>query len=288
MGKNGLTIVTGGAGFIGKNLVQELVDRGVVPYLIDNFTNSEPHDLHPSCVYYGGDVRDIGKLYPSKVDVIYHLAGQSRVQPSFEDPVGSVESNVNGTLAVLEYARKHKCKVVYAGSSSKHQNIYDSPYSTSKALGEDLCFMYRECYDVDVSVCRFYNIYGPGESLDPVNGNVIGIWRHLINTNQTIKIVGDGEQRRDFTHVGDLVDALITIGESKLTHTDAWELGTGVNHSINDLYSMFKERYPSIQKEHIPNQPGNYKETMRVNDDALEILNWEPKDRLKEYITKLR
>ena len=148
--------------------------------------------------------------------------------------------------------------------------------------------MYRECYDVDVSVCRFYNIYGPGESLDPVTGNVIGIWRHLIQTNQTIKIVGDGEQRRDFTHVGDLVDALIMIGESKLTHTDAWELGTGVNHSINDLYSMFKERYPMIQKEHIPNQPGNYKETIRVNNDALEILNWEPKDRLKEYITKLR
>ena len=283
-----MIIVTGGAGFIGKNLVQELVNQGKVPYIIDNFTNSEPQDLHPSCVYYGGDVRDIGKLHPSKVDVIYHLAGQSRVQPSFEDPVGSVESNVNGTLAVLEYARKHKCKVVYAGSSSKHQNIYDSPYSTSKALGEDLCFMYRECYDVDVSVCRFYNIYGEGESLDPVNGNVIGIWRHLINTNQTIKIVGDGEQRRDFTYVGDLVDALITIGESKLTHTDAWELGTGVNHSINDLYSMFKERYPSIQKEHIPNQPGNYKETIRVNDDALEILNWKPKDRLKKYINKLR
>ena len=262
MVKNGLTIVTGGAGFIGKNLVQELVDRGVVPYLIDNFTNSEPHDLHPSCVYYGGDVQQISKIHPSKVDVIYHLAGQSRVQPSFEDPVGSVESNVNGTLAVLEYARKHKCKVVYAGSSSKHQNIYDSPYSTSKALGEDLCFMYRECFDVDVSVCRFYNIYGEGESLDPVNGNVIGIWRHLINTNQTIKIVGDGEQRRDFTYVGDLVDALITIGESKLAHSDAWELGTGVNHSINDLYSMFKERYPNIQKEHIPNQPGNYKETI--------------------------
>ena len=288
MGKNGLTIVTGGAGFIGKNLVQELVDRGVVPYLIDNFTNSEPHDLHPSCVYYGGDVQQIGKIHPSKVDVIYHLAGQSRVQPSFEDPVGSVESNVNGTLAVLEYARKHKCRVVYAGSSSKHQNIYDSPYSTSKALGEDLCYMYRECYGVDVSVCRFYNIYGEGESLDPVNGNVIGIWQHLIQTNQDIKIVGDGTQRRDFTYVGDLVDALIMIGESKLAHSDAWELGTGVNHSINDLYNMFKKRFPNINKVSLPDQKGNYRETIRVNDDALEILNWEPKDRLEQYISKLK
>ena len=283
-----MIIVTGATGFIGKNLVQALVDKRVVPYLIDNFTNSEPHDIHPNCVYYGGDVQDISKIHPSKVDVIYHLAAQSRVQPSFEDPVGSVESNVNGTLAVLEYARKHKCRVVYAGSSSKHQNIYDSPYSTTKALGEDLCYMYRECYDVDVQICRFYNIYGPGESLDPINGNVIGIWRHQIQTNQTIKIVGDGEQRRDFTHVSDLVDALITIGESKLTHMDAWELGTGVNHSINDLYSIFKERYPNIQKEHIPDQKGNYKKTLRINDDALEILNWKPQDRLKDYILKLR
>ena len=283
-----MIIVTGGTGFIGKNLVQELVDQGKIPYIIDNFTNSEPQDLHPSCVYYGGDVQDIGKLHPSKVDVIYHLAGQSRVQPSFEDPVGSVESNVNGTLAVLEYARKHECRVVYAGSSSKHQNIYDSPYSTSKALGEDLCYMYRECYGVDVSVCRFYNIYGEGESLDPVNGNVIGIWRHLIQTNQDIKIVGDGTQRRDFTHVGDLVDALIMIGESKLTPTDSWELGTGVNHSINDLYNMFKKRYPNINKVSLPDQKGNYRETIRVNNDALEILGWEPKDRLEQYISKLK
>ena len=92
--------------------------------------------------------------------IIYHLAGQSRVQPSFDFPIESVESNVNGTLAVLEYARKYKCRVVYAGSSSKHNNIHDSPYSTTKALGEDLCKLYRECYGVDVEIARFYNVYG--------------------------------------------------------------------------------------------------------------------------------
>ena len=280
--------VTGGAGFIGKNLVQELIKQGDTPYIIDNQSNSTNEDRNKECSFYYGDVQDIDKIYPGKVDTIYHLAAQSRVQPSFEDPVGSVESNVNGTLAVLEYARKHKCRVVYAGSSSKHNNIYDSPYSTTKALGESLCKLYRECYDVDVCIARFYNVYGEGEALDPINGNVIGIWRYLIEQGKQLKIVGDGEQRRDFTHVKDIVSGLIAIGEGVSRVDDAWELGTGVNYSVNELYDMFKQRYPNIEKTHIPDQQGNYRKTLRVNDDMYERLAWRAKDRLKDYIKNLK
>ena len=280
--------VTGGAGFIGKNLVKELIRQGDFPYIIDNFSNSTLKDKHPKCTFYSGDVQDIAKIHPSKVDIIYHLAGQSRVQPSFDDPVGSVESNVNGTLAVLEYARKYKCRVVYAGSSSKHNNIYDSPYSTTKALGENLCKLYRECYDVDVCIARFYNVYGEGESLDPINGNVIGIWRYLIQQGQQLKIVGDGEQRRDFTHVKDIVSGLITIGEGVSRAEDAWELGTGINYSVNELYDMFKQRYPNIEKTYIPDQQGNYRKTLRVNNDMYERFGWLADDRLKDYIKNLK
>lgn len=280
--------VTGGAGFIGKNLVNELVRQGDFPYIIDNFSNSTLKDKHPKCTYYPGDVQDIAKIHPGKVDIIYHLAGQSRVQPSFDDPVDSVESNVNGTLAVLEYARKYKCRVVYAGSSSKHNNIYDSPYSTTKALGENLCKLYRECYDVDVCIARFYNVYGEGEALDPINGNVIGIWRYLIQQGQQLKIVGDGEQRRDFTHVKDIVSGLITIGEGVSRADDAWELGTGINYSVNELYDMFKQRYPNIEKTYIPDQQGNYRKTLRVNNDMYERFGWLADDRLKDYIKNLK
>ena len=288
MGKNGLIIVTGGAGFIGKNLVKELVNQGRIPYIIDDLSNSTMHDVHPTCINYNGNVKDIDKINPSKVEVIYHLAGQSRVQPSFDNPVGSVESNVNGTQAVLEYARKHECKVIYAGSSSKHQNIYDSPYSATKALGEQLCKLYKNVYNVNVEIARFYNVYGPGESLDPVNGNVIGIWRHLIEQGKRIQIVGDGGQKRDFTHVDDIVSGLIALGDSRERHIDGWELGTGINYSINELYDFFKTRYPKIKKRNILDQQGNYRQTLRINDDMHKRLGWLSKDRLKHYITNLK
>ena len=280
--------VTGGAGFIGKNLVNELIKQGDIPYIIDNLSNSTIEDINSKCSFYPGDVQDIHKIHPSKVEIIYHLAGQSRVQPSFDFPIESVESNVNGTLAVLEYARKYKCRVIYAGSSSKHNNIHDSPYSTTKALGEDLCKLYRECYGVDVEIARFYNVYGPGEALDPINGNVIGIWRYLIQQGKRLQIVGDGSQRRDFTHVDDIVSGLITIGEGVSRHDDAWELGTGVNYNINDLYNWFKERYPNIGKEHISDQKGNYKSTLCVNDDMYDKFGWRAEDRLEQYITNLK
>ena len=280
--------VTGGAGFIGKNLVNELIKQGNTPYVIDNLSNSTLEDINSKCSFYTGNVRDIDKIHPSKVEVIYHLAGQSRVQPSFDNPVDSVESNVNGTLAVLEYARKYKCRVVYAGSSSKHNNIYDSPYSTTKSIGEDLCKLYKNVYNVDVEICRFYNVYGEGEALDPIHGNVIGIWRHLIQNDQTIKIIGDGLQRRDFTHVKDIVSGLITIAEGVSHANDAWELGTGINYSINELYGMFKQRYPNITKAHYDDQQGNYRETLRVNNDMNDRFGWVAKDRLKDYITSLK
>ena len=283
-----MIIVTGGCGFIGKTLVKELVEnRGRIPYIVDNLSNSTDKDIHPTCINYSGDIRDINKIHPSEVDVIYHLAGQSRVQPSFDNPIESVETNVNGTLAVLEYARKYKCKVIYAGSSSKHNNIYDSPYATTKSIGEDLCKLYRNVYNVNVEIARFYNVYGEGESLDPVNGNVIGIWRYNIQNNIPLSIVGDGEQKRDFTHVKDIVSGLITIAESNERHSDAWELGTGINYSINELYDFFKISYPKIKKQHILDQQGNYRETLCLNNDMHKRLGWLSKDRLKPYITNL-
>ena len=143
--------------------------------------------------------------------------------------------------------------------------------------------MYKKCYNLDVEIARFYNVYGPGEELDPVNGNVIGIWRWCVKTNGTAKIVGDGEQRRDFTHVQDIVEGLVKIGESDQHHEDAWELGTGVNYSINELAEMFKTKF-KLRFDYIEDQRGNYRETLNTNTDTKDRLGWEPKDRLKEYI----
>ena len=186
----------------------------------------------------------------------------------------------------MDWAKINNTKVIYAGSSSKHHDPSDSPYAMYKFLGEQVCMLYRKSYNINVEICRFYNVYGPGENIDEKFGNVIGIWSAKIKKNQPLPIVGDGKQRRDFIHVHDLVDGLIKIAESDISHNDAWELGSGINYSVNDLFIFFKNKY-DVESVHIPDQPGNYRKTLRTNDDTLKLLNWSPKDRLKHHINNL-
>ena len=160
------------------------------------------------------------------------------------------------------------------------------PYAMYKYLGEEVCKLYKQTFDVDVEICRFYNVYGPGETTDGDYAALLGIWRTQVFNSEPITIVGDGEQRRDFTHVDDIVDGLIKVSETDTKHEDAWELGCGVNYAINDVAQMFRERY-GCDHVYIPDQKGNYRETLRDNDDTLEILEWKPEDRLKEYILSL-
>ena len=160
---------------------------------------------------------------------------------------------------------------------------FRTPYAMYKFLGEEVCKLYKKSFKVNVEISRFYNVYGPGENIDEKFGNVIGIWTAKIKKNQPLPIVGDGKQRRDFIHVYDLVDGLIKIGESEISHKDAWELGSGVNYSVIDLFNFFKNKH-DIESIHIPDQPGNYRKTLRTNDDTLKLLNWNPKDRLKSHI----
>jgi len=275
-------IVTGGSGFIGSNLVEKLLQKGYKVVVLDI---KEPANKVAGVEYIQDRVENIAR-HPIDADVIFHLAAQSRVQPSFKDPSDSLESNCTGTFKVLQYARLIKAKVVYAGSSSKHHNPYDSPYATTKMLGEEVCKMHRECYDVNVEIARFYNVYGPGEALDPVNGNVIGIWRYNLDKGIPLKIVGDGEQKRDFINVLDIVEGLIKIAETDKSHEDAWELGTGSNHSINDLAQMFYEKFEP-KFDYIADQKGNYRETLNRNTDARDRLGWTSNRKLIDYIQSL-
>ena len=283
-------LVTGGAGFIGTNLIKKLLSEGHDVHSLDNYDTGFENNHQPNCNYISSDIEQIEYFEGKDFDLVYHLAAQSRVQPSFDDPTQCFRVNVKGTESVMEWARHNNIKVVYAGSSSKHHDPTDSPYSMYKYLGEEVCKLYRKSFDVDVRIARFYNVYGPSESLDEKNGNVIGIWRSKIEKDPEwaiLQIVGDGEQRRDFTHVDDIVDGLIKISETEDIHEDAWELGTGVNYSINELSDMFIEKYPSIQFEYIEEQKGNYRETLNTNKDAIDRLGWNPQDKLKDYISSL-
>jgi len=275
-------LVTGGAGFIGQALIKELVNKHEVVSL-DNYSIGSKVNHISGADYLEGDINKISELIENDFDICFHLAALSRIQPSFQDPHKTFINNTFGVQNVLEWCKKNNTKCVYSGSSSRHHNPHISPYALYKFIGEEICKMYKEVYKMKVEIVRFYNVYGPGEILDGQWAAVIGLWRNQITNGEPITIVGDGSQRRDFTHIDDIIDGLIKIGFSNVTHNDAWELGSGSNHSILEVANFFKSRF-NCEFKYIDNQKGNYNETLRENDDALKKINWKPKGDLKKYI----
>lgn len=279
-------LVTGGAGFIGTNLIKRLVNEGHEVHSLDNYERGYKSNHVEGCTYHDQDIEDIEMWDGTDIDLCYHLAALSRIQPSFINPTETYRVNVSGTKSVAEWARMYNVKVVYSGSSSRWHDPYQSPYACFKHMGEEIFKLYKKVYKLNAEIARFYNVYGPNEIVDGDGAAVVGIWRRQVRDGEKITIVGDGDQRRDFTHVDDIVDALCKIGFGDTKHEDAWELGTGLNYSINELYQMFKDRF-GAECVYIPDQPGNYRKTLRENDDTLERLGWEPKDKLKAYISSL-
>ncbi len=281
-------LVTGGVGFIGTALIKKLLKEGHQVISIDDYSIGLKNNHIEGCEYFDGKVEHIEKY--SKLnrnfDLVYHLAALSRIQPSFNNPDETFRVNTIGTQKVLEWARYKNTKVVYAGSSSRWHNPYQSPYAACKHIGEEACKMYKKTYGMDIEIVRFYNVYGPGEIIDGDWAAVIGKWRRQVRDGELITIVGNGEQRRDFTYIDDIIDGLWKIGIKSIKHEDAWELGTGNNYSINQIYDWFKEKF-YVGSINIPEQSGNYKETIRENDDSLKQLNWKPTDQLKKYIFSL-
>lgn len=278
-------LVTGGAGFVGRALINELVKKHEVVSL-DNYSIGSKQNHIKGATYIEGDVNNISKLIENDFDICFHLAALSRIQPSFHDPSNTFVNNTFGVQNVLDWCRENNTKCIYSGSSSRHHNPHISPYALYKFIGEEICKMYKEVYKMKVEIVRFYNVYGPGEILDGQWAAVIGLWRNQIANGEPITIVGDGSQRRDFTHIDDIIDGLIKIGFSNVTHNDAWELGSGSNHSILEVANFFKSRF-HCEFKYIDNQKGNYNETIRENDDALKKISWKPKGDLKKYIDTL-
>ena len=281
-------LVTGGAGFIGTNLIKRLLKDDYDVVSIDNYSTGKKENHQDGCLYYDYDlsynyVRDDGDRY----DVIFHIAALARIQPSLLDPMDNIKNNVLSTLHMLEYGRSKNIPIVYAGSSSKHHAPYGSAYAWSKWSGEQLCQLYNECYDLPTVICRFYNVYGPYQLLDGAYATVLGIFERQYKNNETLTITSDGKQRRDFTHVDDIVDGLVKSGMALLGEGNSvisgqeFELGSGVNYSINEVADMFGKDYP---REYLPKRKGEYDKTLCTDMNAYELLNWRPDRNLEEYI----
>ena len=206
---------------------------------------------------------------------------------AIQNPKKSLFNNIDSTINILEYARLNKIPVIYAGSSSAHGDIYANPYTFTKWNGEELCKLYTNVYDLPTVTCRFYNVYGEGQLTEGAYCTVLGIFERLYKQGKALTVTGDGLQRRDFTYVGDIVDGLIRCAwalESNRSHRvsgEIFELGNGKNYSILDLVDAFGE---TDEVEYIAARPGEVRESLNTDTKARDILGWEPKGDIIEYI----
>ena len=221
------------------------------------------------------------------------MAALARIQPSIKNPVKSVGNNFNSTLNVLDWAKTNKnIAVVFAGSSSFHHGLWGSPYAWSKHAGEQLCKLYDNVYNLPVATCRFYNVYGPNQLEDGAYATVLGIFMKQYREGKPLTITGDGKQRRDFTHVDDIVDGLVKCGNSLLIPNaynakvsgEIFELGRGENHSVNEVAEMFGGNYPT---KYIPARKGEYDVTLADYSKAQKMLGWKPFIDLKDYVNEI-
>jgi len=278
-------LVTGGAGFIGTNLIKELVKDGLHNVVsIDNYSTGKEENEQEGCVYHNVDIRDAVDFdfFMEEPDIIYHLAALPRIQPSFEFPALTMEIGMLGTMNILEWARSKECKVIYAGSSSVHSGHYSNPYTFSKVMGDELCMAYKEMFKVNTKICRFYNVYGPHQLTEGEYCTVIGVFENQYKEGVELTITGDGFQRRDFTHVDDIVEGLILTSESEDFDLDIVELGRGHNHSINELAEMFGCGFT-----YIPKRPGEAEVTLCDISVAKRDIGYEPRINLKDYIEEV-
>ena len=276
-------MVTGGAGFIGTNLIKRLLKDGHKVVSLDNYSTGTEENHQEGCVYHDVDIRDAVDFdfFMEKPDVIYHLAALPRIQPSFEYPALTLEIGMLGTMNILEWARNKECKVIYAGSSSVHSGHYENPYTFSKVMGDELCMAYKEMFGVNSKICRFYNVYGPHQLTEGEYCTVIGIFERQYKDEQELTITGDGEQRRDFTHIDDIVEGMILTAKCE-TSWDNIELGRGENHSINELAEMFGSGYT-----YIPERPGEARITLCDIKESHDRIGYKPKVNLKDYIEEV-
>jgi UDP-glucose 4-epimerase len=282
-------LITGGAGFVGTNLIEQLKIKypNIELFVIDNYSTGYKHNEQEGVKYYHHNIEDhtaMMEMIDIQPNIIFHLAALARIQPSFKEPRKTFDANTNGTLNVLEYARKYKTQVIYAGSSSTHGGVYKNPYTFSKWVGEELCKTYSKVYDIPTIIARFYNVYGkymiPKES---AYSTVLQIFNEQYRTNQPLTVTGDGEQRRDFTHVVDICSALIGCIEHPYLRAEFFELGCGRNYSINEVAEIY-----GTSKIYIPKRPGEAQDTLCESKLAKKILGWSPNENLVDYIENIK
>ena len=295
------TIVTGGAGFIGSNLVDELIKQGHQVIAIDNESASENEKFYwnDKAENHKFDICDYDKIESlfEGVDWVFHLAAQSRIQPAIENPIETVRVNCEGTTNVLQASRVHKVKKVIYSSTSSYYGLKNepplvetmerdclNPYSVTKIAAEDIFKMYNTLYNLPVVIFRYFNVYGERQPTKGQYAPVVGLFQKMKNDGKPMTVVGDGEQRRDYTHVSDVVNVNILAAESdNVGDAEVMNIGSGTNHSVLDLVNLIGGEYI-----HVPERPGEARTTLANNTLARKLLDWTPKVDLGDWLLKCK
>jgi UDP-glucose 4-epimerase len=272
-------LVIGGAGFVGSNLCKRLIEDKNTVISLDNYSVGTRNNHIKNVTYIKGDSKDIEKLINESVNLIFHLGEYSRVEQSFLDIEKVIDSNINGTAAVLEFWRKQKCKLVYAGSSTKFSNDSgrdSSPYAYTKSSNTELVKNYASWFNLPYAISYFYNVYGKNEVADGNYATLIAIFKKRFLEGKNLSVVEPGSQRRNFTYIDDIIDALMLIGD-KATG-DEYGIGADESYSVLDIASLFKRKIDML-----PPRRGN-RMGGKVLTEKTKDLGWSPKTKIEDHI----
>ncbi len=291
-------LITGGCGFIGSHIAEKLLSKEHKVTIIDNLSTGRleniDHLVGNNLNVVIEDISNYNKIekYFKSIDIVYHIAALADIVPSIENPMQYHNSNVNGTLSVLECSRKYKIKrFIYAASSSCYGIPKDYPtnelaeikpqypYATTKYLGETYVMNWGIVYDLPVTSLRFFNVYGTRSRTSGTYGAVFGVFLAQKLNNKPFTVVGDGNQTRDFTYVTDVADACIEASNHEVAIGKIYNVGSGNTYSINELTSLLGGK-----KSYIPKRPGEPDCTFADITKIKSELGWEPKISLKDGV----
>lgn len=278
--KNKKVLITGGAGFVGSNLVHALKSTNTV-VSIDNYSSGKQEREHEGATYINLDCRNIHSISDIfDPDIIYHFGEYSRVENSLKNPSLVFDNNIEGTYQIMKYSKEKKAKLVYAGSSTKFgddgKNKLESPYAITKSINTELVKNYCLWNKVDFAITYFYNVYGDGENEDGEFATVIGIFKNLVKQGLPLKVVKPGTQTRNFTHISDIIDGLIKVG--MFGNGDEYGIGSEESFSVLDVAKLFSDKIIMI-----PERKGNRMNSL-LNCERTKELGWKSTQCLKNYI----
>lgn len=273
-------LVTGGAGFVGSNLCERLIKSNTVVSVDNYFTGSIDNHIE-GVIYHNMNTSEINTL-DFEPDIIFHLGEYSRVEQSFDDLDLVWQYNMMGTIEVLKFAKKHNAKLIYAGSSTKFGSdggANSSPYAFTKSTNTQLVQNFAEWYGLDYAITYFYNVYGKREIATGSYSTLIAKFNEMRKQGKPLTVVSPGTQQRNFTHVDDIVDGLILVGENG--QGDGFGIGSPEAFTVIEVATMFGGKIQML-----PERKGN-RMSAQVLTEKTKALGWEPKQHLKDYIEEL-